>query len=176
MYDPVRDNIRTRPAQESDVPALLKATQMLGKQGTQDYFATCLQEQAAGRRAVLIAVQQDGVLAGYGMLNWMPLYPLYRKLGVPEIQDVNVVPERRRRGVATALIRHAEISARAQGCAHIGISVGLNADYGPAQRLYVKLGYMPDGHGVAYDRQTMAFGEVRPLDDNLCLMMIKSLT
>ena len=37
------------------------------------------------------------------------------------------------------------------------------------------LGYVPDGSGATYDRLTVAGGEIRPVDDNLCLMMIKAL-
>ena len=29
----------------------------------------------------------------------------------------------------------------------VGIGVGLYEDYGPAQRLYIKRGYIPDGKG-----------------------------
>ena len=57
----------------------------------------------------------------------------------------------------------------------MGISVALGASYGPAQRLYATLGYMPDGNGVTYDRMAVGFGEMRPVDDDLCLMMVKDL-
>jgi hypothetical protein len=57
----------------------------------------------------------------------------------------------------------------------MGIGVGMPTSYGPAQRLYVKLGYIPDGNGINYDRQSIAFGEFRPVDDDLCLMMVKAL-
>ena len=57
----------------------------------------------------------------------------------------------------------------------MGIGVGLYTSYGAAQRLYCKMGYVPDGNGVTYDRKLLAAGEFRPLDDQLCLMMIKDL-
>ena len=112
---------------------------------------------------------------GYGMLNWRPQYSLYKKLAVPEIQDINVLSQFRQQGVATEIIRKCEMISRHAGCSHVGISVGLYKDFGPAQRLYVKLGYKPDGNGVTYDRQAVTAGEVRPIDDGLCLMMIKEL-
>ncbi len=38
--------------------------------------------------------------------------------------------------------------ARAEGCSNLGIGFDLCADYGAAQRLYVSLGFAPDGNGV----------------------------
>ncbi len=139
-----------------------------------DYFARCLQEQAEGRRLVHIA-RLDGVPAGYGMLNWHPQYALYRRMDIPEIQDLNVMPHFRKQGIATALIHGFEEIARGAGRGDMGISVGLYADYGAAQRLYIKMGYVPDGYGVTYDRQPVRVGEIRPVDDELCLMLVKSL-
>ncbi len=162
---------------ESEKAVLDGLIERLGYHKDPDYFARCLAEQAAGKRLVLlIRDAADDRPVGYGMLNWYPQYALYKRLEIPEIQDINVLPDDRRRGAATALIKHCEGVARGKGCAHIGISVGLYPDYGAAQRLYVRLGYLPDGHGVAYDRETVRPGEVRPVDDDLCLMMIKALT
>jgi hypothetical protein len=68
-----------------------------------------------------------------------------------------------------------ETIALDQGAEKIGISVGLTKDYGPAQRLYFKLGYMPDGNGISYDREGITYGQTYVADDDLCLMMIKEL-
>ena len=38
----------------------------------------------------------------------------------------------------------------AQRSDHAGIGFGLYADYGAAQRLYIKRGYIPDGRGAHY--------------------------
>jgi hypothetical protein len=57
----------------------------------------------------------------------------------------------------------------------MGIGVGLYPGYGPAQRLYPKLGYRPDGHGVAYAERTVAPMEMVRLDDDLVLWMTKPL-
>lgn len=168
--------MKIRQAQASDIPALYDMLAALGFYKGAGYFERCLDEQAQGRRQVFIA--RDGNPEGdigYGMLNRHPQYALYKRLGIPEIQDLNVVPSARRQGAASALIAHCEQVAMEAGAEYIGISVGLYADYGPAQRLYVKLGYMPDGFGVTYDRQQVRAGEMRPVDDNLCLMLLKPL-
>ena len=57
----------------------------------------------------------------------------------------------------------------------MGLAVGLHRSYGAAQRLYARLGYMPDGYGVTYDREAVVPGDFRAVDDELCLMMVKTL-
>lgn len=109
---------------------------------------------------------------GFAVLNTQPLYPLYRRLGIPEIQDIYVLPDYRREGVATALIQHCEELVETD---MVGISVPVSPDYGAAQRLYYKLGYEPDGNGVTYDRESVTHGSMVRLDENLCLMMVKDL-
>lgn len=168
-------NISIKTASEEDIPVLNTIALAQNSRKAADYFARCLEEQAAGRRLVFVAGQDGNAATGYGMLNFNPQYALYKRLGIPEIQDLNVVPEARKQGLATAIIQRCETLARERGCEHMGISVGLYPDYGPAQRLYVKLGYIPDGYGVTYDRQTVRPGEMRPVDDDLCLMMVKAL-
>lgn len=168
------ESIAIRRADTADLDVLQVLAGAMGNTREPGYFGTCLTEQAEGRRLLYI-VACNGADAGYGMLNWHPQYPLYRRLNMPEIQDINVLPAFRRRGLATALIRHCEDEARARGCAHMGIAVGLYADYGAAQRLYVRMGYVPDGFGITYDRETVRAGDFRPVDDNLCLMMVRDL-
>jgi GNAT superfamily N-acetyltransferase len=156
-----------------DPQRLCAMSAALGYAKEDGYFERCLEEQAAGRRTVLVARGQDGQDAGYGMLNWTPRYRLYARLGWPEIQDLNVLHAMRRQGVAQAIIGHCEGLAQEKGCGGVGISVGLTAAYGPAQRLYVRLGFVPDGNGVTYDREALHHGTSVILDDDLCLMMVK---
>ena len=139
-----------------------------------DYIDRSFEYQDAGERIVLIASLPEGAV-GYCFLSWQPKYAFYRKLGIPEIQDINVLSEYRRQGIATAMIAYCENEARKQNHEHMGIGVGLDASFGPAQRLYVRLGYVPDGNGLTYDRKLVAAGEFRMVDENLCLMMVKSL-
>jgi GNAT superfamily N-acetyltransferase len=168
------ESITIRRADTADLDTLHILAGAMGSTKEPGYFGTCLTEQAEGRRELFI-LASNGADAGYGMLNWYPQYSLYRRLEIPEIQDINVLPAFRRRGLATALIRHCEEQARVRGCAQMGIAVGLYADYGAAQRLYVRLGYMPDGFGITYDRETVRAGDFRPVDDNLCLMMVRDI-
>ena len=138
------------------------------------FFEKCLAAQQDGHREILISVYEER-LTGFVILNWRPQYAFYKRLEIPEIQDLIVMPEMRQQGIATALIAACEERARARGCTHIGIAVGLDPGYGAAQRLYVKQGYIPDGHGITYDREAVKAGDIRPVDDDLCLMMVKEI-
>jgi GNAT superfamily N-acetyltransferase len=166
-------NLDILKAGRADLPRLRTLSDAFGARET-DYFERQLEYQSQREREMLLAVF-EGTDCGYAILNWQPKYVFFKKLEVPEIQDLNILPAFRRRGIATAVIGYCEARARARGCAHMGIGVGLYAAYGPAQRLYVKLGYVPDGNGITYDRRAVAPGEIRPVDDQLSLMMVKDL-
>lgn len=109
---------------------------------------------------------------GYVVLNLQPSYGIYSRIGISEIQDLFVMPEYRRTGVASALIAHCEKQVTTE---MVGISVPVSPQFGPAQRLYYRLGYEPDGNGVTYERQAVQHNALVRLDDYLCLMMIKNL-
>lgn len=166
--------ISIRLAQDSDVESLYRLIEELGNAKPVEYFETNLAEQKLGKRHLYL-IEHNQILTGYGILNWQPRYSLYKKLNIPEVQDLNITPAKRRQGFATAFIEFCENELRKNNVDMIGISVGLTKDYGPAQRLYFKLGFEPDGCGVSYDRSPVSHGEMHPVDDNLCLMMIKSL-
>ncbi|MDG3108353.1 hypothetical protein [Streptococcus suis] len=56
----------------------------------------------------------------------------------------------------------------------VGIGVGLNANYGKAQRLYVKHGFIPDGSGVWYRGCSLPVGAKAYNDDELALYFTKN--
>jgi ribosomal protein S18 acetylase RimI-like enzyme len=114
------------------------------------------------------------VFAGYVTVVWVSGYRPFAQAGIPEIQDLNVLPQFRRRGIASALMDAAEaaIAARAETA---GIGVGLYADYGAAQLMYLRRGYLPDGRGIAYRGATVAPATRVPVDDDLVLMMARRL-
>jgi ribosomal protein S18 acetylase RimI-like enzyme len=81
----------------------------------------------------LVAWDRDEPV-GHAHLAWTGT-----KLGVPEIQDVYVLPERRRQGVGTELTRAAERLVAARGLRRL--SIGTSVDNEGALRLYRRLGY-----------------------------------
>ena len=137
------------------------------------YFQTCCQLQGQGELVLLVAV--DGKrYVGHVKVVWSPGYPYYRDNGIPEIQDLNVLPTDRRRGVATMLVQTAEDLIRKRSPV-AGIGVGLYADYGPAQRMYIQRGYVPDGKGMTYKDAYVTPGASVPVDDDLVLFFVKKL-
>lgn len=158
-----------RQATEEDISALYNLYEKIGKKDD-GYFEACFERECL----ILIASKEEQEI-GFVILNFDPKYSLYKTLEIPEIQDLNVLPDERQQGAATALVNACESIAEDQGAEQVGISVGLTKDYGPAQRLYVKLGYMPDGNGITYDREGVTFGQNYVADDDLCLMMVKDL-
>ena len=138
------------------------------------YFQKCL-ENKDDVRMVLVGQNDAGHDCGIVVINFASTYPLFRRLNIPEIQDLNVISDARGQGVAAALVQAAEDIARERGHTQMGIGVGLTASYGPAQRLYAKLGYLPDGAGISYDGSPVRAGDMRAMDDQLCLFMVKDL-
>lgn len=169
------DKLTIRIATQNDLPSLGAMNAALGRTAGDPWFSACLAEQTAGRSHLFIASVQDHGDAGYCALNMNSPYELFRKLRTPEIQNLNVVPDLRRRGIGAFIIDHCEAVARAAGYEYVGLGVGLDKGYGAAQRLYTRLGYVPDGNGVVYDYDAVRWGEMRPVDDRLNLMMIKEL-
>ena len=139
------------------------------------YFERCLSEQEDGKRQLYLAYQGD-MPVGYVHLIWTPKYLPFVKQAMPEIQDLYVAHDGRQQGAGRALVAHCEEAARQAEKEHIGIGVGLYRDYGAAQRLYVQMGYVPDGAGIVYDNEQVSPGEMRAVDDFLCLKLVKSLS
>jgi hypothetical protein len=51
--------------------------------------------------------------------------------------------------------------------------VGVYSDYGPAQRMYAKRGYIPDGMGLFHKGQPVKPGRDVFVDDDLVLYLVK---
>lgn len=137
------------------------------------HFAAVLGKQARGELQLLLALD-DTALLGHCAVVWRSEYPGFHQAGIPEIQDLNVRRIYRRRGIGSALLDEAERRV-SQRSGTAGIAFGLYADYGAAQRLYVKRGYVPDGRGMYYRARTVVAGETYRVDDNLALYLVKRL-
>ena len=158
---------------EGAVPLLVGAFCVPGLNKPRDQYPRYLDEQGRGDIVCFVATV-GGTVAGYLKVVWEPDYPPYRDNGIPEIQDLNVIDEFRRRGVASRLLdrAEAEIATRSPIA---GIGVGLHQGYNAAQRLYVLRGYVPDGLGVTYKNRPVQDREVVPFDDELVLHFTKTL-
>ena len=151
-----------------DAEPISQAFALIGWQKPVEKYQVCFNQQEAGDIVVLVA-EWDDVFAGYLQVVWNPAYA-----SCPEIQDLNVLPQFRRRGIATALMDQAEalISQRSD---HVAIGVGLHPGYNAAQRMYVLRGYVPDGKGVTWRGAYIEEQQEIIADDELVLHFEKVL-
>ena len=159
--------------ESSDIGDIAEAFAVLGWNKPAAQYEASLREQDAGARLVLVA-RADGRFVGYVTILWRSAYPPFAEDGIPEVNDFNVLPDVRRRGIGTALMDEAErrVAARSKIA---GIGVGLFQDYGAAQRLYVRRGYVPDGRGITAHGKRLAWGDDAKIDDDLVLWLTKAL-
>lgn len=127
---------------------------------------------ASGAKDVVVATADAGIV-GYLGIDWTSHYPAFAAAAIPEVVDFNVIAPVRRHGIGTCLMDEAE-SRIAQRSPVAGIGVGMYADYGSAQRMYVKRGYVPDGAGLIVGGIAPRPGSSIVLDDAPALMFTKT--
>lgn len=163
-----------RNLSSKDIPDMVTSFAELGWAGkSTQLFEQYLEEQHQGDRQCWVAYMGER-FAGYVTLKWQSGYQPFAEARIPEIVDLNVLPAFRNCGVGSALLERCEQEAATRSSV-VGIGVGLYTDYGAAQRLYVKRGYVPDGRGVHYDGAPVVAREAYPVDDSLVLCFTKAL-
>lgn len=160
-----------------DIDALYNVARKMPAYNEDKYFEKCLAEMQGGKREIFVASSIDDGrdLLGYIQLIWSPLYVPFKRMDIPEIQDLNVIPSARRMGIGADLVETCEQEVLNSGRDTVGIGVGLDASFGSAQRLYIKRGYIPDGLGVCYDEEPVRAGAIKPVDDLFSLKLTKEL-
>jgi ribosomal protein S18 acetylase RimI-like enzyme len=166
--------LEIRELLESDCAVIASAFAQQGWNKPYAQFARYLEECRTGSRVTLVA-ELDGEFAGYVNILWVSDYPPFRDAGIPEIADFNVLMKFQRQGIGSRLMDEVERRIKERGYPVAGIGVGLYPDYGPAQILYIKRGYVPDGRGVNYNARQVPPGEQVTLDDDLTLQLTKKL-
>lgn len=166
-----------RPFSIADIPVIVDAFQKAKWPKPASTFETYWQEQLTAERQVWLA-HIDNQFAGYVTLKWRSPYEPFATANIPEIMDLNVLPSFRNAGVGSKLLEHAENEAATKSKI-VGLGVGLyggpDGGYGPAQKLYVNRGYIPDGKGVTYNYLYATPGNSFPLDDDLLLWFTKKI-
>ncbi|MBE5786191.1 MAG: GNAT family N-acetyltransferase [Clostridiales bacterium] len=131
------------------------------------------QEQESGRRLVFIAEYQ-GEVCGLCTLVLQSEEGPFGNQGIPEIEDLCVFFHVHKKGIGSRLLDAAEKEA-AKYAGQVYLAVGVHSGYGPAQRIYVKRGYLPDGSGVWYKGKVLDQYAPCCNDDDLVLFMSKEL-
>jgi GNAT superfamily N-acetyltransferase len=162
-----------RELRREDISPIAEAFANIGWDKPASQYERYLREQTEGKRRVFVAFEDDE-FAGYLTIVFESKYPPFTEEKIPEINDFNVLPAFRRRKIGTKLMDAAEEFA-ARRSKIIGIGVGLDKDYGAAQRLYVLRGYVPDGRGVSWQNRFPKYGEQVSVDDDLNLYLTKTL-
>ena len=133
-----------------------------------------LADHAEPDGASLIAMGGSEVI-GYVAIVWESDYAGFRSRGIPLVHQIAVAGPFLRQGVATLLMDAVERLARDRGIATLGITVGLFDEYGPAQRLYGRRGYIPDGRGACLGQRPLGKGMQVTMDDDLIIWLTKDL-
>ena len=161
-----------RKMQTSDVKELSQGFINQGWPGREEILARYFLEQESGEREVLVA-EVGGTLAGYITIlpcaKQGPFAEIY-----PELSDFNVFEPFQNQGIGNLLLEEAEKRVRLISD-KVTLGVGLHSGYGPAQRLYIKRGYIPDGTGVWYQNHQPAMNAVCEDIGELVLYLSKNL-
>ncbi len=166
-----------RPLIETDIPKIVSRYSFpwSTQEDTQILWDSYYQEQNDGIRTVVV-IEENQEILGYGSLLRKSECPFFVQKNIPEINAIWIDEDHRKKGLATALVKWLEKLACQEGYPQIGIGVGLYKDYGPAQKLYFKLGYSPEGNGITYKGESTIPGESYLLDDDLIFWLTKDLT
>ena len=136
-------------------------------------YNTYYKEQEAGQRKVFIA-EHEGDVCGLCTLVLNPTEGPWVGMGYPEIVDLGVFFHIHNKGIGNKLLDVAEQEATKLSDT-VFLAVGVHSGYGPAQRIYVKRGYVPDGSGVWYQGKQLEQYAPCVNDDDLLLFMSKTL-
>lgn len=172
----MNNNLKIEILQENDLPSLVEnfTFSWTTAQDTQDKWNKYYKEQEEKVRTLYLAKLDDEII-GYANLLKYSAYYEFKQNNIPEINDLWIKETHRKQGFAEKLIQFLEMTAYQEGYHQIGIAVGLFKDYGPAQRLYTKMGYVPDGKGVTYMNYPVIPGKIYRVDNDLLLWLTKSL-
>jgi len=158
--------------QESDIKELSRGFISQGWPSREEILTRYFKEQESGEREVLVA-EVEGALAGYitilSCAKQGPFAEIY-----PELSDFNVFEPFQNQGIGNLLLEEAEKRVRLISD-KVTLGVGLHSGYGPAQRLYIKRGYIPDGTGVWYQNHQPAMNAVCEDIGELVLYLSKNL-
>ena len=161
-----------RKMQEYDIKNLSQGFISQGWPGREEILARYFLEQKSKEREVLVA-EIDGVVAGYVTILPSAKHGPFAEV-YPELSDFNVFEPFRNQGVGNQLLEEAEKRVKLISN-KVTLGVGLHLGYGPAQRLYIKRGYIPDGTGVWYQNHQPAMNAVCEDIGELVLYLSKNL-
>ena len=163
-------NCTIRNMIKSDIESLSHGFMNQGWPGREEILARYFLEQESGEREVLVA-EIDGAVAGYITILPSAKHGPFASI-CPELSDFNVFEPFRNKGIGNRLLEKAEQGVK-RFSGKVCLGVGLHLGYGPAQRLYIKRGYIPDGTGVWYRNKPLEMNATSQNNDDLVLYLVK---
>ncbi len=162
-----------REIRETDCERISEAFRKQGWDKPVSQFEKYFEYQLKGDRDVIIA-ELDTEFVGYLTIKWQSDYLFFQKKGISEIVDFNILKKYQRLGIGTKLMDEAE--ARIKKVSNLaGIGFGVYKDYGAAQILYIKRGYIPDGNGLVKNSVPLKYGDVITIDHSIVFCLTKKL-
>ncbi|MDI1473351.1 GNAT family N-acetyltransferase [Streptococcus taonis] len=163
-------NCTIRNMIKSDIESLSHGFMNQGWPTREEILASYFWEQASGDREVLVA-EIGGAVAGYVTILPSAKHGPFAEV-YPELSDFNVFEPFRNQGIGNQLLEEAEKRVKFVS-SKVTLGVGLHLGYGPAQRLYIRRGYIPDGTGVWYRNQPLEMNATSQNNDDLVLYLVK---
>lgn len=173
---PVYDDdgaLRIRSMAPEDAKVLYDTYLSYGWHPKMETYENYYRDQQQGTRVVFIA-ELSGSVKGQCTLVLHPTEGPFGNRGIPEIEDLTVFFDVHNRGIGNRLLDAAEKEA-AKAADRVYLAVGIHSGYGPAQRIYAKRGYIPDGTGVWYQGKVLDQYAPCVNDDDLLLYLSKQL-
>ena len=168
------DDIVIRDMIESDPEIITHEEHLQGwTHQTKEKYEQRLIDVADNKCVALIAEYKNNV-AGYLNIYFNTMCSSFGGKGFPELIDLGVLKKYRNQGIGNLLMQVAEDIAKNYADTVI-IGVGLHRDYGSAQRLYVKRGYIPDGSGLWWQGKPLEPYADLKNDDEAAIYMSKKL-
>ena len=163
-------NCTIRNMIKSDIESLSHGFMNQGWPAREEILASYFWEQASGDIEILVA-EIDGAVAGYVTILPSAKHGPFAEV-YPELSDFNVFEPFRNQGIGNHLLEEAEKRVKFVS-SKVTLGVGLHLGYGPAQRLYIRRGYIPDGTGVWYRNQPLEMNATSQNNDDLVLYLVK---
>lgn len=112
-----------RKLKQENIPGIVSSFEKLGWNKPYSLYQRYLKEQEEGERIIWGAFQENA-FAGYVTLASNSNYLPFKERNIPEIMDLNVLPQYRAQGIGNRLLDAAEEQSGKNG-EYVGLGVGV---------------------------------------------------
>src|SRR5579862_1370972 len=167
-------NLTFRVVQPDEIAAVKQEVKPVFFSGDETTIEDHFQDHENGASTTILGYEAER-LVGIVTIRWSARYPPFRAKRIPLIQNIEIRYEDRGRGLGGLMLERTEQEI-AQRSPLAGICVGISDSYGPAQRLYAKRGFVPDGRSVCHPHEPIKDGESVTIGPDLLLWLVKEVS